>query len=79
MTSEIQATAERERIKAILGLPEANGREAAALAIALESGLTVEQAKGLLPTTDAPALRGARAGDSRLGLAGVTVVDQGGT
>jgi ATP-dependent Clp protease protease subunit len=36
------------RIKAILSLPEAKGREAQAQHIALETDLTVEQAKGML-------------------------------
>ena len=42
------ATAERERIKAILGHPEAVGREASAQHLALNTSMSVEDAAGVL-------------------------------
>lgn len=59
--------AEKDRIKTILGLAEATGREGAALALALESDLTADQARELLPTLD-EAPRGQRAHESPIGL-----------
>lgn len=58
------ATAERERISAVLALPEAKGREAAALHLVMTSGLNADQIKpvlGGLGTTVA-------AGNSGIGL-----------
>lgn len=72
------ATAERERIKSILALEEAKGREKAALAIAM-TGATVDQAKAVLEVTPKeaaadtkPEKKGERAADQPLGM----VVDQ---
>ena len=42
------ATAERERISAVLALPEAKGREASALHLAMTTSMTAEQAKPVL-------------------------------
>lgn len=46
-----EAKASKSRIKAILALPEAKGRNAQAQHIALETDLTVEQAKGVLASS----------------------------
>jgi hypothetical protein len=67
-------TAERERIKAITALDESKGRESASLHVALNTGMSVDEAKGFLaglPTTASSA----RAGGNAFGL----VVDVGPT
>lgn len=45
---KLGATAERTRIQAILGLPEAAGREASAQHLAFTTDLSAETAKGVL-------------------------------
>ena len=61
-------TAERARIKSILGLPEAQGRQSSAMAFALDTDMSLDAAKAALggiplasPTTPAPGDRGASA------------------
>jgi hypothetical protein len=56
--SKAGVTAERTRFKAIMALPEAKGHEAQAQYVALETDMTVDQAKGFLaglPAVAAPA------------------------
>jgi hypothetical protein len=68
MTEE--AHAERLRIKSILKLDEGRGREAAALAMALDTDLSVDAAKTLLASTPkaAPAAHSGRATDAPFGI-----------
>lgn len=65
------ATVERERIKSIVSLEEAKGREAQALAIALNTEMSADQAKAVLAASPkasvAPA--GERASGAPMGLA----------
>lgn len=63
--------AERERLKAILGLDAAKGKEAQALAIATGTDLSAEQATAVL-TAGAPAA----AGDGGLGNRLQTIVQE---
>lgn len=63
------AKAERERIKAITGSDEAKGREAQALALALNTEMTAEQAKPVLAASPKAQLSGGRSADSPIGLA----------
>lgn len=64
------AKGERERIKAVTSLEEAKGREAQALAIAVNTDMSAEQAKTVLAVSPkATAAGGGRAGGAALGLA----------
>ncbi|MVT69983.1 hypothetical protein GPL21_33405 [Bradyrhizobium pachyrhizi] len=69
------AKAERARIHAVTSLPEAAGREALALQLAL-NGLTTEQARAALLAAPVAAV-GGRAGDSSIGLALATSKPEG--
>jgi signal peptide peptidase SppA len=60
------AKAERERIKGIMSLEEAKGREAAAFAFATSTGMSVDEAKAAL--AGMPKAEPGRAGSTALGL-----------
>lgn len=61
---------ERERIRTICRLPEAKGREASALAVALDTSMSPEAAAKLLATMPkaSPFPAGSRSCDSPIGL-----------
>jgi len=59
--------AERNRIRAIMSLPEAAGREGLAQTLATTTDMTVDQVKAALASAPSPA-GGARAGDTDIGL-----------
>lgn len=63
------ATAERERIKAILTAPEAAGREGAARSLALNSPMSVDAARAFLASQPkADPLQGGRAKHAPIGV-----------
>lgn len=65
-----EAETERARIRSILSLDEARGREAAALGLALDTELTVDAAKSILSglPKSAPVAQSGRATHSPIGL-----------